>query len=100
MLRIEQKTESTNPGIVSFKVTETRKANFIINTKGEPEEMRTCPKCGREYQEHPAISRADNVTEICPDCGTLEALEAAGISKEAQEEIIKTIHETKKGAGL
>lgn len=99
MLKIEQKTESTKPGIVSFKVTETKKANFIISTKGEPEEMRTCPKCGKQYQEHPAISRADNVTEICPDCGTLEALEAAGISKEAQEEILKTIHETK-GAGV
>lgn len=99
MLKIEQKTESTNPGIVSFKVTETKKAKFEINTKGEPEEMRTCPKCGKEYQEHPAISRTDNKTEICPDCGTLEALEAAGISKEAQEEILKTIHEAK-GAGV
>ena len=61
--------------------------------------MRICPRCGSEYQEHPAISRKDNETEICPDCGTLEALEAAGISKEAQEEILKTIHEAK-GAGV
>lgn len=61
--------------------------------------MRTCPKCGRTYKEPPAISREDNKTEICPDCGTLEALEAAGISKEAQEEILKTIHEAK-GAGV
>lgn len=68
--------------------------------KGGTETMRTCPKCGREYQEHPAISRADNVTEICPDCGTLEALEAAGISKEAQEAILKGIHEAKEGAGV
>ena len=100
MLKIEQRTESTNPGIVSFKVTETNTAKFIINTRGEPEQMRTCPKCGKEYQEHPAISRADNVTEICPDCGVIESLEAAGIRKETQEEILKTIHETKKGAGL
>lgn len=99
MLKIEHKTESTSPGVVFFKVTETKSLKFKIETKGEPEEMRTCPKCGKEYQEHPAISRADNVTEICPDCGTLEALEAAGISKEAQEEILKTIHETK-GAGV
>ena len=61
--------------------------------------MRTCPKCGKEYQEHPAISRTDNKTEICPDCGTLEALEAAGISKEAQEEILRTIQKAK-GAGV
>lgn len=97
MIKIEQKTESTSPGIVSFTVTETKKAKFIVNT--EPGQMKTCPKCGKEYQEHPAISREDNKTEICPDCGTLEALEAAGISKEAQEQILKAIHEAK-GAGV
>lgn len=37
---------------------------------------RVCPKCGRTYTEYPALSRADNVTEICPECGTREALEA------------------------
>lgn len=36
----------------------------------------TCPRCGREYTGHPAISRADNETLICPDCGTKEALES------------------------
>lgn len=38
-----------------------------------------CPSCGREYTGHPAMSRKDNKTEICPDCGVLEALEAAGM---------------------
>lgn len=95
MLKIEYRTNSKNPGIISFKVTETKTAKFTIEAKGEAEQMRICPKCGKEYQEHPAISRADNVTEICPDCGTLEALEAAGISKETQEEVLKTIHEAK-----
>lgn len=37
--------------------------------------IRICPLCGNEYTEHPAISRKDNVTEICPKCGTKEALE-------------------------
>lgn len=36
---------------------------------------RTCPKCGQIYNEYPAISRLDNKTEICPDCGSKEALE-------------------------
>lgn len=36
---------------------------------------RYCPICGRMYHEHPAISRKDNQTEICPDCGVREALE-------------------------
>lgn len=37
--------------------------------------MRQCPICGREYIEYPAISRKDNLTEICPECGLMEALE-------------------------
>lgn len=57
--------------------------------------MKTCPKCGREYEGYPAISRADNETEICPECGTREALESAGISPEKQEEILKTIRQAK-----
>lgn len=36
--------------------------------------MRTCPICGKLYGEYPAISRQDNKTEICPDCGLDEAL--------------------------
>ena len=38
-----------------------------------------CPKCGRYYNDHPAISRRNNATEICPECGLREALEDAGI---------------------
>lgn len=34
---------------------------------------RECPVCGRIYSEYPAISRKDNKTEICPDCGINEA---------------------------
>lgn len=35
-----------------------------------------CPKCGQLYENHPAISREDNKTEICPDCGVAEAMDA------------------------
>lgn len=35
-----------------------------------------CPKCGAEYCDHPAISRKDGNAEICPNCGTIEAVEA------------------------
>lgn len=34
-----------------------------------------CPRCGRRSNEFPAIFRRDEETEICPDCGNLEALE-------------------------
>lgn len=33
-----------------------------------------CPICGEEYSEPPAISRKDNKTKICPNCGTGEAI--------------------------
>lgn len=53
---------------------------------------RTCPVCGRTYKRPPALSRADNSTLICSDCGTREALSYLGVSEEEQEEIINNIH--------
>lgn len=38
-------------------------------------EERVCPSCGKVYYEHPALSRKDNKTLICPACGQKEALE-------------------------
>lgn len=35
-----------------------------------------CPICNKEIGQYPAISRKDNKTEICSNCGTLEALAA------------------------
>ena len=60
--------------------------------KSEIREPRICPKCGRSYTERPALSRTDNETLICPDCGTREALESIGISKEEQDKIVSIIH--------
>ena len=56
-----------------------------------------CPCCGKTYTDRPAISREDNQTPICPDCGTREALSAMGVSVEEQEEIIEIIHRSQKG---
>lgn len=63
--------------------------------KTEEALTRTCPICGREYSGYPALSRTDGVTLICPDCGTREALESIGVSKEQQDKILGIIH----GAG-
>ena len=52
----------------------------------------TCPLCGQQYTGRPAISRTDNKTPICPDCGTREALQGLGISTAEQDEIIEAIH--------
>lgn len=47
---------------------------YIKNTnKNTPE--RVCPICKNTYKAYPAISRVDNKTEICPECGTMEALQ-------------------------
>ena len=53
---------------------------------------RVCPKCGKSYTARPALSREDNQTAICPDCGTREALESMGVSVEEQDKIIQVIH--------
>lgn len=33
-----------------------------------------CPRCGATYTGYPALSRYDNKTYICPDCGVEEAM--------------------------
>ena len=60
--------------------------------KTEGRRLAICPKCGKEYHVRPALSRVDNETYICPDCGTREALESIGVDKDEQEEILNTIH--------
>ena len=53
---------------------------------------RICPICGKKYSSFPALSRTDNETLICPDCGTRQALQSIGVDAEEQEQIIETIH--------
>ena len=50
-----------------------------------------CPRCGKDYTGAPALSRVDNSTQICPDCGTREALAAIGVSN--PDAVIERIHE-------
>lgn len=56
-----------------------------------------CPKCGKEYKAPPAISREDNRTYICPDCGTKEALTWLGIDDEEQKKILGIIKQQEGG---
>lgn len=37
--------------------------------------IKLCPKCNRLLGSRPALSRRDNKTEICAECGIKEALE-------------------------
>ena len=50
-----------------------------------------CPICGQEYTGAPALSRTDNQTLICPDCGTLQALAAIGIANTSA--VLARIHD-------
>ena len=60
--------------------------------KTEEAMNRICPVGGREYHEAPALSRVNNTTLICPDCGVRESLNSIGVAKAEQEEILGIIH--------
>lgn len=62
--------------------------------KDNVRQIRVCPLCGRSYGEAPALSRTDNETLVCPDCGTRQALESIGIDVEEREKIISIIHQS------
>lgn len=51
-----------------------------------------CPRCGQAYHGRPAVSRTDNKTQLCPDCGTREALESIGVDVKEQDSILASIH--------
>lgn len=38
--------------------------------------MKTCPRCGRKFERLLAVSRIDNQTMICNDCGVMESLDS------------------------
>lgn len=55
-------------------------------------DKRICPICGKEYEDVPALSRIDNKTLICPDCGTRQALASIGADKKKQDQVLDAIH--------
>ena len=55
--------------------------------------IRVCPLCGQSYTDPPALSRTDNETPICPDCGTRQALQSIGVNTEEPEKILSIIHQ-------
>ena len=63
--------------------------------KNEIRQIRVCPLCGKAYAEPPALSRTDNETPICPDCGTRQALDSIGIGPEEQEKILSILHQSR-----
>ena len=51
-----------------------------------------CPICGQIYSDTPALSRTDNKTAICPDCGIRQSLDSIGVPEMEQDDIIQIIH--------
>jgi len=43
--------------------------------------LNTCPRCKRGYAGFPALSRSDNKTDVCSDCGAWEAMQQFGGKK-------------------
>ena len=66
---------------------------FQGKTECSDEYPNVCPRCGKEYTGHPALSRKDNKTYICPDCGTIEAMDAAGFSEDDKKAVMDVIHD-------
>jgi uncharacterized Zn finger protein (UPF0148 family) len=60
--------------------------------KESEKKTRQCPLCGQQFTGYPALSRIDGKTQICPDCGTRQALQSIGVDADEQEQIIETIH--------
>lgn len=69
-------------------------AGKLSKMKDNVRQIRVCPLCGKTYGEAPALSRTDNETLICPDCGTRQALESIGIDAEERERILSIIHQS------
>ena len=54
--------------------------------------FRVCPICGASYTDIPAVSREDDKTLICPDCGIRQALASIGVTGDEAEKILGYIH--------
>lgn len=57
---------------------------------------RICPLCHVEYHGVPAISRTDNKTPICRDCGIRQSLAVLNVPTDEQEKIIDIIHSSRR----
>ena len=59
----------------------------------EDEILPVCPICQKAYSRHPAVSRRDSRTHICPDCGLRQGMCESGIPIGMQETLLELVHE-------
>lgn len=50
-------------------------SKLSANDSKAVQRRRKCPKCGKYYTGYPALSREDNKTNVCSECGVAEALD-------------------------
>lgn len=67
--------------------------------KNDTTQAAVCPLCGGTYRGHPALSRTDGKTRICPDCGTRQAMAAMGADPAEQERVVAVIHKYTRNGG-
>lgn len=72
----------------------TGRMSFAGRSSSMKEQPHICPLCGRAYDEPPALSRADNQTDICPRCGMMEALAAMPRRETPQERTRRAVYAT------
>lgn len=78
--KLFEAASSVNKGAYELSRETLIESQRIVEEKSDEEIRRQlkgskfCPRCGRRYNDYPAISRYDNKTEICPDCGVEEAM--------------------------
>ena len=53
----------------------SRKTKMYNEERGTWQSYDVCPRCDSAITTFPALSRKDNKTDICSDCGTAEAME-------------------------
>ncbi len=56
--------------------------------------MKKCPKCNGPLGDRPALSRRDGKTDICSNCGFMEAMEDAQKAfelKQSQRPVINNV---------
>ena len=69
------------------------KTNYYVGVS------KICARCGRTLTGYPALSRKDNKTEICSECGLKEALDIAlGHDEKLIQEIMNIVLEYEKKA--
>lgn len=90
-------TESIDNGMQDLEAISVLDEDKEENNEDVPYDNTTpkkCPICGKTYTDFPALSRRDNKTYICPDCGVDEAMEDYFKAMSKQENLTEDLQGT------